>query len=390
MPFYNSAGKIPKKRHTVFNNPKGGIYYEELVSREGFSYIYSNLYHLNMPTQVKELGPFQKENKYTYIKEDHKPYHFLNKDSSESESSDLCKLLLYNKDVAISQFSIHASFVTYKNKFYRNGDSDELIYVQKGDGLLKTNYGNLNFHKGDYIVIPRGVIFQYELNSKFFSGLIVKSKSPIETPSKYRNRVGQLLEHSPFCERDIRVPELKGPIDKNGKFEVSVRFRAGSKSFIYEKHPFDVVGWDGYYFPWILNINDFEPITGSIHQPPPVHQTFQAKGFVICSFVSRLFDYHPNAIPAPYPHSNVDSDEVIFYSKGNFMSRKGIAEGSITYHPMGLPHGPQPGKYEESIGKKSTDELAVMIDTFEPLYVTKNAEKNIDKDYPFSWLEKNK
>ena len=390
MPFYNSAGKIPKKRHTVFKNPKGGIYYEELVSREGFSYIYSNLYHLNMPTQVKELGPFQKENKYTYIKEDHKPYHFLNKDSSESESSDLCKLLLYNKDVAISQFSIDDSFVTYKNKFYRNGDSDELIYVQKGDGLLKTNYGNLNFHEGDYIVIPRGVIFQYELNSKSFSGLIVKSKSPIETPSKYRNRVGQLLEHSPFCERDIRVPELKGPIDKKGKFEVSVRFRAGSKSFIYEKHPFDVVGWDGYYFPWILNINDFEPITGSIHQPPPVHQTFQAKGFVICSFVSRLFDYHPNAIPAPYPHSNVDSDEVIFYSKGNFMSRKGIAEGSITYHPMGLPHGPQPGKYEESIGKKSTDELAVMIDTFEPLYVTKNAEKNIDKDYPFSWLEKNK
>ena len=390
MPFYNSAGKIPKKRHTVFKNPKGGIYYEELVSREGFSYIYSNLYHLNMPTQVKELGPFQKENKYTYIKEDHKPYHFLNKDSSESKSSDLCKLLLYNKDVAISQFSIHDSFVTYKNKFYRNGDSDELIYVQKGDGLLKTNYGNLNFHEGDYIVIPRGVIFQYELNSKYFSGLIVKSKSPIETPSKYRNRVGQLLEHSPFCERDIRVPELKGPIDKNGKFEVSVQFRAGSKSFIYEKHPFDVVGWDGYYFPWILNIDDFEPITGSIHQPPPVHQTFQAKGFVICSFVSRLFDYHPNAIPAPYPHSNVDSDEVIFYSKGNFMSRKGIAEGSITYHPMGLPHGPQPGKYEESIGKKSTDELAVMIDTFEPLYVTKNAEKNINKDYPFSWLEKNK
>ena len=389
MPFYQNRGLTPSKRHTVFKF-KNKLCYEELVSREGFSYIYSNLYHLNMPTQVKELGPFQKENKYTYIKEDHKPYHFLNKDSSESKSSDLCKLLLYNKDVAISQFSIDDSFVTYKNKFYRNGDSDELIYVQKGDGLLKTNYGNLNFHEGDYIVIPRGVIFQYELNSKYFSGLIVKSKSPIETPSKYRNRVGQLLEHSPFCERDIRVPELKGPIDKKGKFEVSVRFRAGSKSFIYEKHPFDVVGWDGYYFPWILNINDFEPITGSIHQPPPVHQTFQAKGFVICSFVSRLFDYHPNAIPSPYPHSNVDSDEVIFYSKGNFMSRKGIAEGSITYHPMGLPHGPQPGKYEESIGKKSTDELAVMIDTFEPLYVTKNAEKNIDKDYPFSWLEKNK
>ena len=382
MSFYQSKGSIPDKRHTVFKNPKGGIYYEELVSREGFSYMYSNLYHLNMPTEIMRLGDFKQEDRYAYLKEDHKPCHFKLKNTHE--------LLLYNKDVSISSFYIEDKSLLDENFFHRNGDCDALIYIQKGNGLLKTNYGNLKFYEGDYIVIPRGVIFQYKLSSKHMSGLIIESKSAIETPSKYRNRLGQLMEHSPYCERDIRVPELTDPIEELGEFKVSVQFRAGNKTFIYKNHPFDVIGWDGYYFPWILNINDFEPITGSIHQPPPVHQTFQAKGFVICSFVSRLFDYHPNAIPAPYPHSNIDSDEVIFYSKGNFMSRKGISEGSITYHPMGLPHGPQPGKYEESIGKKSTDELAVMIDTFEPLYVTKNAEKNIDKDYPFSWLEKNK
>ena len=383
MPFYNSTGKIPKKRHTVFKNPKGGIYYEELVSREGFSYMYSNLYHLNMPTQVLKTGDFKKQDKFTYNKEDHKPIHFISSNQSE--------LLLYNKDVAISTFhsdNICTKQDSNKNIFYRQGDYDTLLYIQKGNGLLKTNFGNLNFKEGDYIIIPRGVIYQYVIDSKHVSGLDIKSKSPIETPSKYRNRVGQLLEHSPFCERDIRVPELADPINEKGEYTVYVRFRQGVKSFVYEKHPFDVIGWDGYYFPWILNINDFEPITGSIHQPPPVHQTFQGKGFVICSFVSRLFDYHPDAIPAPYPHSNVDSDEVIYYSKGNFMSRKGIGEGSITYHPMGLPHGPQPGKYEESIGKKSTDELAVMIDTFEPLYVPKNSEKRSDEKYPFSWLEK--
>jgi len=382
MPFYQSRGKVPNKRHTVFKNNKGGIYYEELVSREGFSYIYSNLYHLSMPTQVMGLGDFKKnENSYVYLKEDHKPYHF--------QPNNRTKLMLYNKDVSISTLYLNNKELD-KNLFYRCGDCDILIYIQTGNGLLKTNYGNLKFHQGDYIVIPRGVIFQYNMESKDISGLVIESKAPIETPSKYRNRVGQLLEHSPFCERDIRTPELDEPIDEEGEFTVSVRLRSGDKCFIYNKHPFDVVGWDGYYFPWILNINDFEPVTGSIHQPPPVHQTFQSKGFVVCSFVSRLFDYHPDAIPAPYPHSNVDSDEVIFYSKGNFMSRKGISEGSITYHPMGLPHGPQPGRYEESIGKKSTDELAVMIDTFDSLYVSPETANCSDEEYPFSWLEKDK
>jgi homogentisate 1,2-dioxygenase len=376
MPFYQSRGEIPNKRHTVFKNPKGGIYYEELVSREGFSYIYSNLYHLSMPTKIKELGNFIINDGFNYLKENHKPYHF----NSSSNSS-----ILYNKDILIGSFTNSAGLEN--NSFNKNGDSDLLLYIQGGSGMLNTNYGELDIREGDYVVIPRGVIYQICVDEDLY-GLEIYSKSPIETPSKYRNRVGQLLEHSPFCERDIRTPKLNNPINEKGEFHVSVKFREGTKTFIYDNHPFDVVGWDGYYFPWILNINDFEPITGSIHQPPPVHQTFQAKGFVICSFVSRLFDYHPDAIPAPYPHSNVDSDEVIYYSKGNFMSRKGISPGSITYHPMGLPHGPQPGKYEESIGKKSTDELAVMIDTFEPLYVHKHGESFIDKNYPFSWLEK--
>ena len=386
MPFYQTKGEVPKKRHTIFKNPAGGIYYEELVSREGFSYIYSNLYHLNMPTQVMNLGQFEKnKDKYTFTKDDHKPYHF--------KWENLNKVLLYNKDVSIATFHLdqkHTNKDIEKNIFFRNGNSDALIYIQTGNGIIKTNYGDLSFNEGDYIIIPRGVIFQYYLCTENVTGLAIESKSPIETPSKYRNRVGQLLEHSPFCERDIRVPVLQKPINEKGEFTIRVSLNSGVKNFIYNKHPFDVVGWDGYYFPWILNINDFEPITGSIHQPPPVHQTFQSKGFVVCSFVSRLFDYHPDAIPAPYPHSNVDSDEVIFYSKGNFMSRKGVSDGSITYHPMGLPHGPQPGKYEESIGKKSTNELAVMVDTFEPLFVTRDAESSIDENYPFSWLKKDK
>ncbi len=382
MPFYQTRGNIPSKRHTVFKNEKGGIYYEELVSREGFSYVYSNLYHLNMPTQVIELGEFEKsKNSFTFLKNDHKPYHFI--------PDGLTKLMLYNKDVSISSLFLKNEELD-EDCFYRCGDCDLLIYIQEGKGILKTNYGNLRFYDGDYIVIPRGVIFQYTMESKFISGLIIESKAPIETPSKYRNRAGQLLEHAPFCERDIRTPELQQPINEKGKFSVLVRLRAGNKCFMYNSHPFDVIGWDGYYFPWILNINDFEPITGSIHQPPPVHQTFQSKGFVVCSFVSRLFDYHPDAIPAPYPHSNVDSDEVIFYSKGDFMSRKGVSPGSITYHPMGLPHGPQPGKYEESIGKRKTEELAVMIDTFDSLYVSAQAEGCSDLNYPLSWVEKDR
>ena len=383
MPFYQSRGEIPNKRHTVFKNPKGGIYYEELVSREGFSYIYSNLYHLNMPTKVKRLGDFEVDDTHTYLKEDHKSYHFIN------HSINSAIPLLYNKDILIGRFS----YDNYSDErtdvmFQRNGDSDLLLYIQGGSGTLKTNYGNLDMHEGDYVVIPRGVIYQIHVNEdKGLYGLEIYSKSPIETPSKYRNRVGQLLEHSPFCERDIKTPTLEEPKNEIGDFLIKTRTHLGIQDHIYAHHPFDIIGWDGYYFPWSLNIGDFEPIVGSIHQPPPVHQTFQAKGFVVCSFVPRLFDFHSDSIPAPYPHSNVDSDELIYYSKGDFMSRQGIQSESITHHPMGLPHGPQPGKYKSSIGKKSTDELAVMIDTFNPLKITKAAKNIDDKKYSMSWLD---
>ena len=379
MPFYLSKGNIPPKRHTVFkfNNH---MCYEELVSREGFSSMYSNLYHLHIPTSVRKVGSF-KSISLAQSNNRHQTRHIETfNNSSTGNAVDSRIPLLFNDDIIISTVNITQNM----EYFYRNGHFDELFYVQHGKGVISTNYGELCYNAGDYIVIPRGIIWNlaHEEETKL---LIVESSCPIETPSRYRNKFGQLLEGSPFCERDIIVPNLKDPINKEGDFLVRVKVNNGMQNYHYNYHPFDVVGWDGYYFPWIFNINNFEPIVGSIHQPPPVHQTFSSKNFVVCSFVSRLFDFHKDAIPAPYPHSNVDSDEVIFYSEGDFMSRKGISKESITYHPMGLPHGPQPGKYEESIGKKKTEELAVMIDTFKPLYLTAEALSLTDKDYPLSW-----
>jgi len=379
MPFYQSKGLTPAKRHTVFQYKKK-LCYEELVSREGFSSMYSNLYHLRMPTSIKKVGTF-KEININLDSTKHQPRHlqtFQIKSSNDAIGSRVP--LFFNEDIIINVAHINKKM----DFLYRNGHFDELFYVQYGKGVVSTNYGDLCYKEGDYIVIPRGVIWNLNPDNKT-KLLVIESVFPIETPPKYRNKFGQLLESSPFCERDITTPTLKDPISKKGNYVVKVRLKGGMQEYVYAHHPFDLVGWDGYYFPWIFNINDFEPIVGSIHQPPPVHQTFESKAFVICSFVSRLFDFHPNSIPAPYPHSNVDSDEFIFYSAGDFMSRKGISQESITYHPMGLPHGPQPGKYEESIGKEKTEELAVMIDTFKPLNVTKEALIIEDKDYPLSW-----
>ena len=381
MPFYQSKGLIPPKRHTVFKRSHNSIYYEELISREGFSSIYSNVYHLRMPTRLTKMGnlhPFVIEK----VQTKHQARHIQTLEIPKGGDIIYDRIpLFFNEDLIIHKSHVSKTM----DSFYRNAHFDEMIYIQSGIGVINTNFGDLELREGDYVVIPRGVIWKLKIEESI-SCLLVESKGPIETPNRYRNRFGQLLEHSPFCERDIRVPILKDPIDKKGNFQVNVRTVKGLQEMYYSHHPFDLVGWDGYYFPWIFNINDFEPITGSIHQPPPVHQTFQSKGFVICSFVSRLFDYHKDAIPSPYPHSNVDSDEVIFYSMGDFMSRKGIGTESITYHPMGLPHGPQPGKYEASIGKKKTDELAVMIDTFKPLNITENSLKIEDKNYYLSWL----
>jgi len=382
MPFYFKQGKIPKKRHTVFNNPNGDKYYEELVSREGFSSIYSNLYHLYRPTKVKQVGQLEKQ-KLIHSAKQHRHRHiYTDKIKSKGDVVNSRTPLFFNEDIIIAVANVDISMDYY----YRNGIGDEVLYIQSGAGTLVTNLGTLECTPGDYVVIPRGIIWQ--LNPKEnMRILVIDSVGPIETPKRYRNRFGQLLENSPFCERDIQTPVLQEPADSQGDCLVKTKTYFGMQEYHYDIHPFDLVGWDGYYFPWIFSIHDFEPIVGSIHQPPPIHQTFQAPGFTLCSFVPRLFDFHPDSIPAPYPHSNVDSDEIIYYSRGNFMSRQGISQESITLHPMGLPHGPQPGKYHSSAGKEKTDELAVMIDTFKPLNITEAARLIDDKDYPLSWMD---
>jgi homogentisate 1,2-dioxygenase len=381
MPHYVQRGDIPSKRHTQFRTATGALRFEELVSRKGFSDVYSNLYHLRMPTRVRRVGEFRPKH-LEAIATEHRARHIRTSrvQSSGDALSARCALF-FNHEVIISKAHVDKNM----DVFYRNGHHDEMLYVQSGSGTLRTNLGDLAYGPGDYVIVPRGVIYQLDVKEQARL-LIVESRGGIDTPSRYRNEHGQLLEHSPFCERDIRTPELQSPIDQEGEFPVWVRLEQGVQEYVYAHNPFDVVGWDGCYYPWAINIRDFEPITGRIHQPPPVHQTFQAPGFVVCSFVSRLFDYHPKAIPAPYPHSNVDSDEILFYSWGDFMSRTGVEEESITLHPMGLPHGPQPGKYEGSIGKKETEELAVMIDTFAPLQVAQAAIDVDDESYPASWM----
>ena len=381
MPFYQKRGEIPNKRHIQFRDDSGNLYWEELISREGFSHMYSNVYHIYPPTGVEAVGELKKINLVS-ADQTHRHHHIRTANMNSNGDAISSRIpLFFNSDLVISKAHVSDSM----NTLYRNGNADEVLFIHTGSGIFKSNFGNMALTPGDYVVIPRGVIWQIDV-AQDMRMIITESSGPIETPTRYRNKFGQLLEHSPFSERDIRTPEFENPVD-DAPMEVEVKLRHGIQTYGYQHHPFDLVGWDGYYFPYIFNINDFMPITGKIHQPPPVHQTFQAHGFVICSFVPRLFDYHGESVPAPYAHSNVDSDEVIYYVEGNFMSRKDIDEESITYHPMGLPHGPQPGKIEESLGAKETNELAVMIDTFKPLNMTKAALNVDDEDYPYSWIE---
>ena len=381
MPFYQKRGEIPNKRHIQFRDNSGNLYWEELISREGFSHMYSNVYHIHPPTGVEAVGQFKKKELIATDKT-HRHHHIrtANLDSNGDAISSRIPLF-FNSDVVISKAHVNESM----DSLYRNGNADEVLFIHTGSGKLKSNFGNLAVTPGDYVVIPRGVIWQIDVKEDMRI-LVTESSAPIETPTRYRNKFGQLLEHSPFSERDIRTPDFVGPVD-DSPIDVEVKLHQGIQIYGYQHHPFDLVGWDGYYFPYIFNINDFMPITGKIHQPPPVHQTFQAHGFVICSFVPRLFDYHDESVPAPYAHSNVDSDEIIYYAEGEFMSRKDIESESVSYHPMGLPHGPQPGKIEESLGAKETNELAVMIDTFKPLNMTEAALTVDDEDYPYSWIE---
>jgi homogentisate 1,2-dioxygenase len=396
MPHYLSRGRIPKKRHTVFKKEDGSLHFEELVSREGFSSVYSNMYHLRMPTQVKKVGAYTPAPRVA-AEGAHRLVHVRTARLPAGKDPVTARhLLFFNSDVAISKAHVSVppkgTKAAPSDPFFRNGHHDELLYVQKGSGTLRTQVGDLAFAMGDYLVIPRSITWQMDFDGSDKAGggdaslLVVESGRPIQFPRRYVNNQGQLLEHAPFCERDIRFPTLAPPKDEAGDFKLLVKLEGGTQEYTLANHPFDVVGWDGCLYPWALSIKDFEPIVGSIHQPPPVHQTFEAPGFVVCSFVSRPFDFHKDAIPAPYPHSNIDSDELLFYSTGNFMSRRGIEEESITFHPSGLAHGPHPGKYEESVGKKYTDELAVMIDTFKPLMVAQGAAAIDDGAYPQSWL----
>ncbi len=386
MTYYHRLGEIPPKRHIQFRQPDGSLYAEELVSSKGFSGIYSNLYHLSPPTRIKGVGTPK-----PYDENIAKEYGLLQTHLNTSKVADTGddyldarEVLLKNKDVSMALCNPRKRKMDY---YYKNAEGDEVVFIHDGEGWLYSQFGKLRLRKGDYVVIPRTTIYKFEWEEGPLRLLIIESAHPVETVKRYRNELGQLEEHSPYCERDIRPPhEL---ITERDKGEYLVQIKKGGKlhQYHYDHSPFDVIGWDGYLFPYALSIHDFEPITGRIHQPPPVHQTFQAHGYVICSFVPRLFDYHPQAIPAPYNHSNIDSDEVLYYVEGDFMSRKGIDRGSFTVHPGGLPHGPHPGTVEKSIGAKETEEIAVMLDTFGPLYVTEAGLKYVDKDYPMSWTE---
>jgi homogentisate 1,2-dioxygenase len=384
MPYYHRLGKIPAKRHVQFRKPNGELYSEQLFSTEGFSSIYSTLYHHYPPTIIKHVDePYSVQPKTVGpMQMLHRSFQGFNIPAQDDYLQSRTYVLV-NEDAKISLAAPRKSTSGY---FIKNGDADEMIFVHAGSGTLKTMYGNIDFEYGDYLVIPRGTIYQIHFKDENNRLLIVESPTPIIPARKYMNEVGQLLEHSPFCERDLKVPHSLETFDEKGDFLIYIKKRGIMYPYHYLYHPFDVVGWDGYNYPWAFSIHNFEPITGRIHQPPPVHQTFEARNFVVCSFCPRLFDYHPEAIPAPYNHSNVDSDEVLYYVDGDFMSRKHVTKGMITLHPGGIPHGPHPGSVEKSIGAKETRELAVMIDTFHPLLLTEEALAIEDKDYYLSWL----
>jgi homogentisate 1,2-dioxygenase len=384
MPRYHSLGKIPPKRHTQFRKPDGSLYSEQLFGTIGFDGMYTNSYHVHRPTMVKAI-----KNQYSVAPKIAKQnniqsYRFRGfQIAPKNDYLESRKAVLTNSDCTIIFAAPKNSVTDY---FYKNTDSDELLFVHKGSGKLRTHLGNLDFKYGDYLLIPRGIIYQIDFDTQDNRLFIVESRRPIYTPKRYRNWFGQHLEHSPFCERDIRVPYELETNDEKGDFLIKVKKNDEIIEMVYASHPFDVVGYDGYNYPYAFSIHDFEPITGRIHQPPPVHQTFETDAFVVCSFCPRLYDYHPLSIPAPYNHSNIDSDEVLYYVDGDFMSRNDIDPGHISLHPAGIPHGPHPGAAERSIGKKGSDELAVMVDTFKPLMVTQEAMEIADEDYFKSWL----
>lgn len=384
MPIYHRLGSVPAKRHTQFRQPNGSLYNEQLFGTIGFDGMSSLMYHVHRPTQVREIaGSIDVSPKLAVEKN---LTARLLKGFGVAPVDDFLDSripLMVNSDIHIGLAAPRHSMESY---FYKNADADEMIFVHQGTGRLKTMMGNIPFEYGDYLIIPRGMIYQMEFDTSDNRLLYAESFHPIYTPKRYRNWFGQLLEHSPFCERDYILPRDLQTHDEEGEFVMKIKKQGHLHELVYASHPFDVIGWDGYNFPYGFSIHNFEPITGRVHQPPPVHQTFETGAFVICSFCPRLYDYHPQAIPAPYNHSNIDSDEMIYYVDGDFMSRNDIEKGHMTLHPGGIPHGPHPGAYERSIGKTKTEELAVMIDTFKPLMITEQALAIDDGKYYKSWL----
>lgn len=386
MTYYTRLGQIPHKRHTQFRQPDGTLYHEELIGNQGFAGNYSLLYHLRPPTEIVQADGIG-STRLTYDESGAlQPRHFRTAKANANFSADAIASripLLANTDVTLSIAHPNQP-MTY---WYRYAHGDELLFIHQGKGRLESQLGELNYRPGDYLIIPAGILWRLvpETNTEQ-THLVLEASGHLRPPPQYLSSQGQFLERAPYCERDIRPPERLLTHDETGDFEVRVKARGCLTRYLYHHHPLDVVGWDGNVWPYAFNIEDFEPITGRVHQPPSVHQTFAGPNFVVCSFVPRLFDYHPQGIPAPYNHANVDSDEVIYYVEGRFMSRKGIERGSITFHPSGLSHGPHPGTYEASIGKSRTEELAVMIDTFHPLQVTTQARTIEDIGYVHSWL----
>ena len=385
MPLYHTLGKIPRKRHTIFKHGDDKFYYEQLFGTVGFDGMSSLLYHVHRPTQVSKIIGSEDISPKIAIGKNLRSLRLHGfKVAPEADQIKSRKTILTNSDVSIQ---LAAPTNKKESYFYKNADCDELIFIHKGEGVLRTLVGNIDFGYGDYLLIPRGMIYQLEFTSSDNRHFIVESHRPLYTPKRYRNWFGQLLEHAPYCERDIRRPSNLETHDEIGAFQMFIKKQGVLHEFEYATHPFDVVGWDGYNYPYAFSIHDFEPITGRVHQPPPVHQTFETDAFVVCSFCPRLYDYHPQSVPAPYNHSNIDSDEVLYYVDGDFMSRNDIGPGHISLHPAGIPHGPHPGAMERSIGQKETDELAVMVDTFKPLQVTEEAMKIDDGKYWESWVE---
>lgn len=384
MPHYHSLGKFPSKRHVQFTKPEGGLYSEQLVSTEGFSDLYSLTYHVYPPTMVTQIDNAWDASPRVALAKNtqHRSFKGFNVEP-EDDFLKSRKYMLVNRDCYVSLAAPRKSMTDY---FYKNSSATEILFIHKGSGVLKTMYGNLRFSYGDHLVIPKGVHYQIHFDDADNRLFIVESFGFVKFPRRYINRAGQLLEHSPFCERDIRKPSELETFDQKGDFKMLIKKDDLIYPYHFATHPFDVIGWDGYHYPYALSVHDFEPITGRVHQPPTVHQTFDCRNFVMCAFVPRLYDYHPLAIPAPYNHSNVDSDEVLYYVDGDFMSRNNIEKGQITLHPIGIVHGPHPGAVERSIGKTATEELAIMVDTFNPLMLTEEAMGIEDPDYYKSWI----